>query len=94
MHLCAEVRCRAFLAFSFCGYNCGYRCSKSVGTEQIGPPEARQMGLTIKEIENAKPLTNSYKLADGRGLWESEEFRISSVQHEMSVIIPTSTSHT
>lgn len=52
------------------------------------------MGLTIKEIENAKPLTNSYKLADGRGLWESEEFRISSVQHEMSVIIPTSTSHT
>jgi len=26
------------------------------------------MGLTIKEIENAKPHTNSYKLADGRGL--------------------------
>ena len=26
------------------------------------------MGLTIKEIENAKPHTNPYKLADGRGL--------------------------
>ena len=26
------------------------------------------MGLTIKEIENAKPHSNSYKLADGRGL--------------------------
>jgi integrase len=26
------------------------------------------MGLTIKEIENAKPHSNSYKLVDGRGL--------------------------
>src|SRR5882757_4676728 len=41
--------------------------SKSVGIENP-PPSRLIMGLTIKEIENAKPRAKKYKLADGGGL--------------------------
>lgn len=39
-----------------------------MGTELDPGLEMRLMGLTLKEIENAKPSDKSYKLADGGGL--------------------------
>jgi hypothetical protein len=39
-----------------------------VGTEEFDPLETHSMGLTAKEIENAKPGSKPYKLADGGGV--------------------------
>jgi len=42
--------------------------SEIVGVEKITPLGRLILPLTIKEIENAKPMAKKYKMADGGGL--------------------------
>jgi hypothetical protein len=63
-----DVRGGAPLAELFCGHYCGYRRDKLWASKKATVLEAHGMGLTIKEVDNAKPYGKPYRLADGGGL--------------------------
>jgi hypothetical protein len=55
------VRGGAPLAGLFCGHYCGYRREKLWASKKPTVLEAHGMGLTIKEVDNAKPNGKPYR---------------------------------